>query len=182
DHAGGRSRGEGRSETAARGRVQAANIAVRFSRHGRRGIEIAAESQARDGAGDYYGSDERERRGPGGAIRGRDAGGRAEHAEFHAAESTGKMRATGAAEARIEQHGEGVADVRGIHHRAWESGCDFVRAGNSDIRNGDAKHLRHRGNSRAEIGRASCRERGSVSVGGEADRMKSYMTSGSDCG
>jgi len=37
-------------------------------------------------------------------IRGRDAGGRAKHAELHAAERAGKMRTAGAVEARLEQH------------------------------------------------------------------------------
>jgi len=50
----------------------------------------------------------------------------AEHAELHAAEGAREMRAAGAAEARVEQHGERIADVRGIHHGTRKSRRDFV--------------------------------------------------------
>src|SRR6266704_2578925 len=95
--------------------------------------KAGAKSKAGDGAGDYHRSDERPGRGFGRAIRGCDAGGRAQHAEFHAAEGTRKMRPAGAAEARIEQHGERIIDVRGICYGTRECRCDFVRAGNSHV-------------------------------------------------
>jgi hypothetical protein len=114
------------------------------------GIEAATKGQAGDGAGDYHGSDERPRRGFDREIRGCDASGRAEHAEFHAAKSAGEMRATGAVEARIEQHSERIVDVRRIHHGARKSRGDFVRERHSNVRNGDAEYLRHCGDSRAE--------------------------------
>src|SRR6266567_4992724 len=126
DYAGRGRRGESGRKNVARGRFQAADFTLRFSGNGRGRAETAPESQAGDGAGDYYGSDERPRRGFGGEVCGCDAGGRAEHAEFHAAESAGKVRAASAVEARIEQHGEGTADVRGIHHSTRKSRCDFV--------------------------------------------------------
>src|SRR5260370_15253863 len=79
-----------------------------------------------------------------------NAGGRAEHAEFRAAQGAGEVRATGIVEARDEQHDEGIADVGGIRGGARESGGDFVRAGNSHVRNGDAEYLGHCGDSGAE--------------------------------
>src|SRR5258708_707424 len=133
DHAGGGGRGESRCENAARRRVQAADFAVRFSGDGRGRLEAAEKGERSDGARDYHGSDERPRRGINREIRGRDAGGRAKHAEFHAAKSAWKMRPAGTAETRIEQHGERIADVRGIYNGARECRRDFVRAGNSHI-------------------------------------------------
>ncbi len=53
--------------------------------------------------------------------------------EFHAAESTRKMRPARIAEARVEQHGERTLDVRGIRYGTRESRRDFVRAGNSHL-------------------------------------------------
>jgi len=67
------------------------------------------------------------------AKYGCDAGGRPEHAEFHAAEKSLENAGAGVVETRIEQHGEGAADVRGIYYGARKSRCDFVRAGNSDV-------------------------------------------------
>src|SRR5713101_3403486 len=51
--------------------MQAAEVAVRFSGHGRRRIEAAPESEEGDRAGDHHGSDERPRRRFGCAVRGR---------------------------------------------------------------------------------------------------------------
>src|SRR5207245_4701271 len=103
--------------------------------------EIVAEGEEGDGAGNHHGSDERPRRRFGGEIRGCDASGRAKHAKFYAAEGAGKMRTAGAAEARAEQHGERAADVRGIYHGAREFRSIALRAGDSNVRNGDAQHL-----------------------------------------
>ncbi len=97
DHARGGGSGRGGRENPARRRVQAADFAVRFSGHGRGRAEIIAEGKEGHGPGDYHGSDERPRRRFDRAVRGHHASGRAQHAEFRAAESAGKMRATGAA-------------------------------------------------------------------------------------
>ena len=48
NHGGGRRRGQGRRENAARRRVQAADVAVRFPGHGRRRAEAAAEGERGD--------------------------------------------------------------------------------------------------------------------------------------
>src|SRR5262249_32622707 len=115
------SRGSGKSwrKAAARRRVQAADLALRFPGNGRRGIEAAAEGEESDGAGDSDGSDERSRRGPGSAICGCAADRGAEYAELHVAEGFGKMRTADSAEARAELDGERAADERRIHRGTW---------------------------------------------------------------
>jgi hypothetical protein len=56
------------------------------------------------------------------------AGGRAQHAELRAAEIAGRLRPSGAAEARHEFHHQGTADVGRIHGGARQSQRDSVRA------------------------------------------------------
>src|SRR5262249_59763426 len=111
----------------------AADFAVRFSGYGRSRLKAARESKASHWTGDHHRGDDRPRRGSGSELRRRDASWRTKHAELYAAESTGKMRAAGAFEARLEQHGKRVVDVRRVHYGTWKCRGDPLRAWHSHV-------------------------------------------------
>ena len=93
DHGDGGRRGHGRRQDAARRRLQAAHVALRFPGPGRAGAQAAAQGQGSHRPGHRHRSHERPRRGAGGRIRRRDAGGRAQHAELRAAQDAGHAAA-----------------------------------------------------------------------------------------
>ena len=84
-------------------------------------LEILKEARKRNGPADRYGSDGHGGSRPGRVLRGRDAGGRAQHAEFPFAAPPGGGAEAHSAEAQPRSYREGMAAGRGVFVRRRES-------------------------------------------------------------
>ena len=137
-----RSREGRRRHDSPRRRIQTAHVAVRISRTGRTGAEVAGQSAQSNRSGRHHRTAFRRPRGTGGGIHRHCPDRRAQRAEFSTAHRRREDRQTGAAQTRPLDANRGVAARRRIRSVQWQFQFDVLRTGHPHVRNLHPQHAR----------------------------------------
>ena len=140
---------------------QAAHVPVCVPGVGGRGAPLSGRGQAGDGDARGHRVDGSPGNSVGPAVRRRDPGGGAQHAELPPAERAGDAEDPGAPEARDELDHPRAAHVRRVHHVGGQLQRHPVRAGDPDLRGCHAEHAGSVGCPGPEATDAPARGRGS---------------------